>query len=157
MARNPLLGFADTYISATLGAPATAILTITDDDPAPTVQFAQASMTANEGSGAVIVTVSLSAPLGKFVTVNYASSNGSATQGEDYAAVSGTLPFAPGTVQQSVEVTVLDDALVEGDETVTLTLGNPGNVVYGAEFSTTLTIPITRSPAPTSLCHMIMR
>ena len=59
------------------------------------------------------------------VTVDYATSNGTATAGEDYVAQSGTLTFAVGETAKTVEVEVLDDAHDEGTETMTLTLSNP--------------------------------
>ena len=43
-----------------------------------------------------------------------------ATPGEDYKAVSGTIVFAPGEMQKTVSVSVLDDEFVEGDESVRL-------------------------------------
>ena len=43
-----------------------------------------------------------------------------ATPGEDYKAVSGTIVFAPGEMQKTVSAAVLDDELVEGDESVRL-------------------------------------
>ena len=58
------------------------------------------------------------------VTVDYATSNGTATAGADYTATSGTLRFAAGEQSKSVSVAVLDDDHDEGEETVTLTLSN---------------------------------
>ena len=45
-------------------------------------------------------TVSLSAPSTQPVTVTYATGDGTATQGQDYLATTGTLTFAPGQTQQ---------------------------------------------------------
>ena len=59
------------------------------------------------------------------VTVDYATSDGTATAGSDYTATSGTLTFAPGEREKTVSVPVLDDAHDEGSETLTLTLSNP--------------------------------
>lgn len=125
---------------ASLSTPGMALLTITDDDPTPTMQFAQATTAVNESNTTLTITVTLNAPSGQLVTVNYASSNGTATEGADYAAVSGALTFAPGTVQQSFELTILDDTLVEAAETVNLTLSNPNHGLLGAQASRTLTI-----------------
>lgn len=125
---------------ATLNAPGMALLTITDDDPMPTVQFAQATTAVNESNSTLSITVTLNAPSGQLVTVNYASSNGTATEGADYAAVSGALTFAPGTLQQSFELTVLDDTLVEAAETINLTLNNPSHGLLGTQASRTVTI-----------------
>ena len=49
------------------------------------------------------------------VTVAYATADGTATAGEDYTAASGTVTFAPGETEQTIAVTVLDDAHDEGE------------------------------------------
>ena len=58
------------------------------------------------------------------VTVDYATTDGTATAGSDYTATSGTLTFAAGETEKTVSVPVLDDAHDEGSETLTLTLSN---------------------------------
>ena len=58
------------------------------------------------------------------VTVDYATSDGTATAGGDYMATSGTLSFAPGETSRTVPVSVLDDLKDEGAETFTLSLSN---------------------------------
>ena len=58
------------------------------------------------------------------VTVDYATTDGTATAGADYTATSDTLTFDPGDTAKTVKVTVLDDAHDEGEETLTLTLSN---------------------------------
>ena len=61
------------------------------------------------------------------VSVDYATSNGSATAGADYTATSGTLTFNPGDAAKSIAVPILDDAVDDGVETMTLTLSNATN------------------------------
>ncbi len=61
------------------------------------------------------------------VSVEYATADGTAGEGSDYAARSGTLIFAPGTVQRVVSVPVYGDKGVEPDETFRLQLSNPAN------------------------------
>ena len=58
------------------------------------------------------------------VTVDYATSNGSASAGDDYTAKSGTLTFGPGETSKTVAVPILDDTIEENDETLTVTLSN---------------------------------
>lgn len=125
---------------ALLGAPFSALVTIVDEDPAPTVQFENANITKNESIGIIDIVVTLSAPSGKLVTVNYTSSNGSAVDGEDYASAIGTLTFAPGETSQSFELSVLNDKTAENTETLTLTLSNPVNATVGATTTTTVGI-----------------
>ena len=76
------------------------------------------------------------------VTVDYATSDGTAAAGSDYTATSGTLTFAAGETEKTVSVPVLDDAHDEGSETLTLTLTNPSGA-YLADGSATGTITNT--------------
>ena len=78
-----------------------------------------------EESGATLdFAVKLSRAVPQAVTVAYATADGTASAGQDYAAASGTLTFAAGQTRKTVSVAVLDDALDEGEETLTLTLSN---------------------------------
>ena len=80
---------------------------------------------ALEGRDAAIAfRVSLSRRAAGAVTVDYATRDVSARAGEDYAAASGTLTFAPGERQKTVSVAVLDDAHDEGEELFKLALSN---------------------------------
>ncbi len=64
------------------------------------------------------------------VSVEYTTSDGTATAGADYVADSGTLIFEPGDTEKVVLVQLKDDDVVEGDETVTLTLSNPSGAAF---------------------------
>ena len=92
----------------------------------PEVSVADAS--ANEGTDAnAAFTVSLSRAFttaGHRVTVDYATSDGTATASADYTATSGTLTFAAGEKTKTVNVPILDDAVDEGEETFVLRLSN---------------------------------
>ena len=63
------------------------------------------------------------------VTVDYATSNGTAPAGADYTAASGTLSFAVGETEKTVSVTVLHDSHDESSETLALTLSNAQGAV----------------------------
>jgi glucose/arabinose dehydrogenase len=79
------------------------------------------------GGSTAVFTVSLSAAVAQTVTVQYATADGTAVAGSDYAPVTGTLTFPPGTVTRTVSVPILGDVLDEDDETFTLDLSNPTN------------------------------
>ncbi len=120
-------------------ATATGTGTITDNDP----KFSIANANATEGdSGSVNMTftVSLSGAGASQYTVNYASSDGTATAGTDYTAVSGTLTFAAGTTSQTFTVSVTGDANDEANETLTITLSDPSAGTAIAAASATGTI-----------------
>ena len=101
--------------------------TILDDDPALTVTGGEVAEA--DGTLAFAVTVTGGASTRGTVTVDYATSDGSATAGSDYTTTSGTLPFPPGVGERTVVVPVLDDRVEEGDETLTLTLTGPVNAL----------------------------
>jgi hypothetical protein len=126
--------------NASLGAQSSATLTIGDDDAPPTVQFSAAAYSVGESDGSATVTVSLSGPSEQTVTVNYATSNGTATAGADYTAANGTLTFNPGQTSQTFSVSILPDSDDEVDETVNLSLSGPSNATLGTPASATLTI-----------------
>ena len=69
-------------------------------------------------------TVTLSRASAETVTVDYTTSDGTATADEDYTETSGTLTFAADDLSKTIAVPILDDALNEGNETFTLTLSN---------------------------------
>lgn len=123
-----------------LGTPNAATLTIIDDDAIPTVQFSSATYSVNENGGTATITAILNNPSGQSATVNYATSNGTATAGSDYTTASGLLNFAPGQTSKTFTVLIAADTLVEGDETINLTLSTPGQATLGAPATATLTI-----------------
>ena len=99
----------------------TALATQIQGPPGLTVADAEVEEAAN-ATLAFAVTLNR-APSGT-VTVDYATSDGTATAGSDYTSTSGTLTFAAGETEKTVSVPVLDDAHDEGSETLTLTLSN---------------------------------
>jgi large repetitive protein len=103
-------------------ADAQGVGTILDDDPQPVIGIDDPVV--NEAGGTATFTVTLSAASGRTVTVDYQTADGSATDGSDYMAATGTVTFAPGETQQTVDVPILDDATYEADETFTLELSN---------------------------------
>jgi hypothetical protein len=95
--------------------------------PAP-VELSVGSATATESTeeGQVLTfPVTLSRPLtsAEEVTVVYATASDSATAGEDFEAVEGQLTFAAGQITAGIQVPILDDDMIEGDETFRLILG----------------------------------
>ncbi|MEA3207025.1 MAG: hypothetical protein QOE70_82 [Chthoniobacter sp.] len=99
--------------------------TITDNDPPPSLSIDDLSI--NEGAGTATFTVTLNTPSGLPVTVNYATSNGTATAGADYSSATGTLSFAPGVTSQTITVAILNDAIFENSETFNVLLSTPTN------------------------------
>jgi hypothetical protein len=116
---------------------------ITDDDVAPPlarVQFGSDVYSAKETAGLANIAVTLDVSSSLPVTVTFASQDGTATGGEDYGVVSGTLRFDVGQMTQAFAVPVLGDTALEGDETVRLVLSAPVHAVLGVPSEAILTI-----------------
>jgi len=118
--------------NAFLGAPASATLTILDDDN-PVVFFTSSRYSISETVGVMRASVRLSKPFFEAVSVDYAIGGGTATPGQDYPnAVSGvTLLFQPGQTNKDISVTILNDSTPELEETIHLTLSDFFNVGPG--------------------------
>ena len=104
--------------------------TITDNDPLPALSINDVTVT--EGDGGSInanFTVSLGAPSGRLVTVDYATANGTATAPADYQAGNGTVSFPAGQTAQQVSIQVNGDLLDEIDESFLVNLTNAPNAV----------------------------
>ncbi len=84
---------------------------------------------AAESAGEVVFTVTLSTADSQAVIVDYASADGTATAGQDYTAVRGSLTFpATDAAPRKIAVPLLDDAAdEEEEETFTVTLSAPAD------------------------------
>jgi hypothetical protein len=76
----------------------------------------------NSGSTNANFTLSLSAPSSQAVSVNYATADGTAAAGSDYASQAGGVSFTPGATSRTVSVTVVGDVIVEPNETFVVNL-----------------------------------
>jgi hypothetical protein len=104
----------------------TATLTIRDDDVTSVVELAAAGFSGSEAGGEAVLTVKRTGGAAATVTVDYATSDGTAVAGEDYTPTGGTLTFAPGELVKTITVPVLDDGDAEANETLIVSLGSPG-------------------------------
>ena len=130
-------------VNASLSSTSSAIVTITDDDAivVPSVSIVGATLVeGNSGSTQATLTVSLSAAASKVVSVNYATTNGTALSGSDYTASTGTLTFAIGETSKTFTVPVLGDTTVEANETFTISLTSPSNATLSAAASAVVTL-----------------
>ena len=99
-------------------------VSITEDDT-PALTIADAN--ATESDEEITFTVQLNVASSLAVTVDWATADGTATQGADYGETTGTLTFDALETEQTITVPLLDDALDEADETFTIALSNPSN------------------------------
>lgn len=140
---------------AALGAPSNALLTIVDNDapppppPSGTLSFSSASFSVNEAGPTATISINRMGGSAGAASVQYATSNGTATADADYTASSGTLNWAAGdAAPKTFTVDITDDTADEPDETVTLTLFNVSGATLGAPNSAALTIVDNDAPTP---------
>lgn len=109
---------------------------ITDNDAAQTVSLV-GDVSANSGSN-VVFTVSISAAATDTISVDYATSNGTATAGSDYTATSGTLTWLTGdSASKTITVsTTANASIFEPTEAFTVTLSNALNCNIGTSSAT---------------------
>ncbi len=103
----------------------------------------------NAGTTAATFAVSLAAPNASDVTVDFATTDGTAAAPGDYTAASGTLTILAGSTSGAVTVSVVGDTLDEPDETFFVNLSNPTfDVIGDAQGMAT----ITDDDAPAAAC-----
>ena len=136
-------------LTSSLGDSGTASATLSVSQPSVVVD--SPSVTEGDtGTSTLTFTVTLSVASPQSVTVDYATSDGTAEAGLDYTAASGTLTFTPGETTQTVPVTVLNDTAFEPDETLVLTLSGASNATIATATGTgTILTDDTDGVAPT--------
>ncbi len=136
-----VLQVAITAGQAGIGTNGTALANITDNDNAGSVQFGAATYFVAENGTFVDLPVTRSGGTTGAVSVTCAVSGGTASGG-DYSLSNATLTWANGeSGAKTCRVTPVNDADVEPDETVDVSLGSATNgLVLGATNATTVTI-----------------
>lgn len=122
-------------VNLTLGTPSGTV-TITDDDPVPTVSAANA--TVGESEAVATVTISLTNPTVDDVTVDWTTVDGTASSGADYETAGGIATILAGDTSTTVDVPLLGDPLDEPAETFVLSLSGASNAALGTGATVTL-------------------
>jgi hypothetical protein len=134
----------DETFSLVLDDGTTGTATIFNDD-LPHLRVSDPSVSEHDGSA--VFTVSLDGAGN--VSVHYATAGASATAGQDYAPVSGTLSFSRSDVAKTVAVPIVDDSTHEDIESFALNLSSPTGVAGGSnDLSGTATIADDDAAAP---------
>jgi uncharacterized delta-60 repeat protein len=114
--------------SGSLGTPISAIVTIQDDDPMPSISVGDAvELEGNSGTRAIAFPVTLSVASGRVVSFNLTTGDGSASAGTDFIATSASRQLSAGQTFTTFVVNITGDSVVEPDETFTVTLSNVQN------------------------------
>lgn len=98
--------------------------TAANNPNAGNIGLASSNYNVNEGAGGVDVKVLRTGGSEGTVTVEYLTVGVTATAGVDFTGRTGTLTFAPGETEKTVRLTILEDALVESNETFGFTIEN---------------------------------
>ncbi len=134
------------------------ILNANGQSPA-TLHFSTSNYLVGEAAGQVTVAVNRTGNSQGEVSVDYATSDGTAKAGSDYTQTTGSLSWQDGDASaKSFTVTIIDDSLVEGEESLNLTLSNVKGATLGSPNTATLTIEdnnknCTYNITPTSKNH----
>jgi hypothetical protein len=123
-----------------------------------TIQLESAAINVNESAQFVQINVKRTGDLAGFATVNYTTgdtaglqnctiTNGKASERCDYETAVGTLRFSVGEDTQSVFIPIVNDALVEGNETFTFTLSGASGANLGTSAGTVTIIDNDTTPA----------
>ena len=107
-----------------------------------TLQFSSATYSVSENVGTATISVTRSSGSLGAVSIDYTTSDGTASDGSDYTLSSGTLSWSDGdATAKTISVSIIDDTDEESDETVNLTLSNPlGGATLGTQSTAVLTI-----------------
>jgi hypothetical protein len=109
---------------ASLGTTTSATVDILDDDTPGTIRLASATASVDEGDTVTVVVQRVNGSSGP-VTVDYVTSDLTATAGSDYESRIGTLTWPNGdTSDRSFTITTLNDSTPEGGEDFRVTLSN---------------------------------
>ncbi|WP_448602064.1 Calx-beta domain-containing protein [Thermoleptolyngbya sp.] len=105
--------------------------------PPPSVEFAQSTLLVNENAGIATLTLNRTGTLAGLSQVRVAIAGGTATAGADFNAASlpRTVTFGIGEASKTLEIPILADVLVEGNETIALSL-EPVNSPFAGTLDT---------------------
>jgi len=118
--------------------------------PTPgTIALTAANFSASESDGTARIILERTDGSDGAVTVDYTTSNGSATAGSDYTATSGRLRFADGQTRKAFTISINNDSEVESDETLEISLSNASDGSLGRSAATlTITDDDVLEPIP---------
>lgn len=114
--------------------------TINDNDGLPVLGFSSSSSNGLESVSSVNIPLSMSIGSYTYASVNYTVTGGTATGGGvDYTLANGTFTIPAGSTSGNINMTIINDLIVELNETIIITLSSPVNCTLG---TTTFTYTI---------------
>ncbi|MCA9483551.1 MAG: hypothetical protein KC553_07450 [Nitrospina sp.] len=136
--------------NSVLGSQTTHTVIIQDDEVSfpNKFSFQNSSSSGSEATTSVSIPVTLSPSSGSTTTVNYSFVGGTATPGADFTATNGQLQFLAGETIKNITFTVVNDADVESDETIAISLLSPTGANLILPVQHTYTIQNDDQPPP---------
>lgn len=132
-------------------ASTTIILQDNDSQPqlsaAPTLRITE----GDSGTRNATININLSNRSVQVVTLDYVTSNGTATSGNDYVAASGTVTIPALATSGTINIPINGDTTIEPDETFSIALSNPTNA--SSLFTTNITVTIANDDATLQLSN----
>ncbi|MCJ8272337.1 MAG: tandem-95 repeat protein, partial [Psychrosphaera sp.] len=129
------------------------------DDESSQITLNVSSTTVAEAAGTIVITASMSRPFLSSNGTIYLGFSGTATKDTDYSASQTYIDIGYGQTVGAVTLTTMPDALVEGDESIIVTVINTVNIIKNGFLKQTLTISdddnanVTLTASPTSLAE----
>jgi hypothetical protein len=125
------------------------------------VRFSASVYSTSEGGGSALITVTRSGDLSGAASVNFVTSdtaglqsctlvNNRASERCDYITSIGTVRFAAGETSKTFTIPLIDDVLLEGNETFAISLGSATGASLGSPVNATVTIVDNDFLPPTS-------
>lgn len=112
----------------------------------PGVSVTTGSLSVPEGAGSFPMRFQRVGDISSSLTVHY-QIDGTATLGVDFSRLTGSIVIASGTISRTVNVVLVDDALVESNESIRVTiLPNPA---YSIDSPATTAVQIIDDDGPT--------
>ena len=134
-------------VGSTLGTNDTATLTILDNDSAGAIKLSAAAVNVDSIKTNVAITVLRTGGVASGVTVHIATADGTALDGSDYVATSGTMIFFAGVVSATINVPIIPALGTGANKTFIFALSNPtGGATLGAIAQSTVTIAFKQHP-----------
>lgn len=110
--------------TGSIGDPGMTTFKIIDSSPEVKISVDDAGtvVEGNEGSPVASFTVRLHAKSFRTVWANYTTQSGTASSDVDFWETTGSVELPPGETQVTIDVLIIPDRMVEGDETFTVKL-----------------------------------
>ena len=137
------LALSEPSSGATLDAPATVTVTVTEADVAGLVKFSSATYVVSESAGTATLTVVRTGGIAAGVLVEFTTVDGTAVGGSegDFAPTRGILTVGAGNTSATITVPITSDNIAEGSESFQVRLLNPtGGATLGSPATATVTI-----------------